>query len=53
MENPTIIRLNIERFKELLAAHLDPETRQIVETPLAEAQANLFAAEGDDPSDPS
>ncbi len=53
MADSAIIPLNIERFRQLLATHLDPDTRRIVERRLAEAEASLDAAVSDDrPSQP-
>ena len=39
----TIIRLNIDRFRRLLATDLDGATRRTVERLLAEAKADLDA----------
>lgn len=49
MEDPSIIRLNIERFSKLLRGPLDSDTRRIVEQLLAEARAALRSVDGDDP----
>ena len=40
-----IIQLNIDHFRRLLATTLDPTTRQTVRCLLAEAEADLKAAE--------
>lgn len=41
----TIIQLNIDHFRRLLATTLDPTTRQTVESLLAEAKADLKVTE--------
>lgn len=45
MEDPEIIQLNIRHYQELLKLHGTAETRQQVMKLLAEAQAQLRAAE--------
>jgi hypothetical protein len=47
MEDPEIIQLNIRHYQELLKLHSTPETRQQVIKLLAEAQAQLPAAEAE------
>lgn len=44
-DDRTIIRLNIDHFRRLLATALDPTTRQTVERLLAEAEDDLHAAQ--------
>jgi hypothetical protein len=47
MEDPEIIRLNIQHYQNLLKLYCTPETRQQVVKLLAEAKAQLPFAEAD------
>jgi len=46
MEEPSIIQMNIDRYRSMLSGNLDTEQRARVEQLLAEANANLTSATG-------
>jgi len=44
MEDPSIIQMNVDRYREMLSSRLDDETRARIEQLLSEAKRHLALA---------